>query len=278
MPELPEVETIRRQLCKAGLEGRIIKKVQVNWPRTVEPLLPAVFKKQVTGRKIVKLSRHGKWLIFELGRNASPRRPRTAGTPVPANLLVHLRMTGGFSFSPGAHDRAVFHFTDGTRLYFRDPRKFGRFRLAVAPEGLGPDALSVTQKQFFQGLENRDKVLKALLLDQSFIAGVGNIYADEALFAARLDPRRKSGALSETERAGLWKAVRRVIRAGVRNKGTSLGGGQGNYVDLNGESGGHREKVNVYGRAGEPCEVCNRPLHSTRIAQRTTVFCPHCQH
>ncbi|MFA7257373.1 MAG: zinc finger domain-containing protein, partial [Kiritimatiellales bacterium] len=132
-------------------------------------------------------------------------------------------------------------------------------------------------KEFFQALEHQNKVLKALLLNQSFVAGVGNIYADEALFEARLDPRRKSLSLSEDEVSKLWKAVRRVIEAGVRNGGTSLGDGQGNYVDLNGEAGGHRKKVKVYGRAGQPCVVCKKPLHKTLIVQRTTVFCAHCQ-
>jgi formamidopyrimidine-DNA glycosylase len=170
-------------------------------------------------------------------------------------------MTGGFYLShgtlkKGSHDRAILQLSGGLNLHFRDPRKFGRWKLAVSHEGLGPDALTVTKKEFFQALERQNKVLKALLLDQSFIAGVGNIYADEALFEARLDPRRKSSSLSEDEVSKLWKAVRRVIEAGVRNGGTSLGDGQGNYVDLNGEAGGHREKVKVYGRAGQPCVVC----------------------
>jgi formamidopyrimidine-DNA glycosylase len=198
------------------------------------------------------------------------------------NLLVHLRMTGGFYLTQGAlkkglHDRAILQLSGGLNLHFRDPRKFGRWRLFAAPVGLGPDALTVTQKQFFQALEKQNKVLKALLLDQSFVAGVGNIYADEALFEARLDPRRKSGSLSDAEKLALYKAVTKVIKAGVRNKGTSLGSGQGNYVDLNGKAGGHREKVKVYGCAGQPCTVCGQPLHKIQIAQRTTVFCAHCQ-
>lgn len=315
MPELPEVETIRRQLCSAGVEGRIIEKAHIEWPRTVEPLTPSAFCKKVQGQKLETIGRHGKWLIFQLNGNE--------------NLLVHLRMTGGFYLSEGAlkkgpHDRAILQLSGGLNLHFRDPRKFGRWRLAsrivgrasrirervpddehklseyrdstegrAAPllrgsdrrerqpcptiEGLGPDALTVTKKEFSQALEGQNKILKALLLDQSFVAGVGNIYADEALFEARLDPRRKSGSLSDAEKLALYKAVTKVIKAGVRNKGTSLGNGQGNYVDLNGEAGGHREKVKVYGRAGQPCTVCGRPLNKTQIAQRTTVFCVYCQ-
>jgi formamidopyrimidine-DNA glycosylase len=294
MPELPEVETIRRQLCSAGVEGRVIETVQIEWPRTVEPLTPAEFCNAVEGHRLEKISRHGKWLVFQLDINET--------------IWIHLRMTGGFSFSPGVHDRVILHLSGGIKLHFRDPRKFGRWRLAdqgvgqaslyseslcssckpestrsrmreVCPAipGLGPDALTVTQNEFFQSLKKTNKGLKALLLDQSFVAGVGNIYADEALFEARLDPRRRSKTLSEAEIYKLWKAVTKVIQAGVRNKGTSLGSGQGNYVDLHGESGGHREKVKVYGRAGQPCSVCGQPLHKTQIAQRTTVFCPHCQ-
>lgn len=268
MPELPEVETIRRQLCAAGVEGRVIETAHIIWPRTVEPLSPGAFRRQIEGRRLVRLDRHGKWLIFGLDGDK--------------NLLVHLRMTGGFYLSGGPlkrgpHDRAILQLSGGLNLHFRDPRKFGRWRLAVVPDGLGPDALSVTEEEFLQGLGRKNRPLKALLLDQSFIAGIGNIYADEALFEARLGPARKSGSLSGTERSVLYKAVKKVITAGVLNKGTSLGSGQGNYVDLNGEAGGHREKVKVYGRAGQPCVVCNRILDKTRIAQRTTVFCPHCQ-
>jgi len=268
MPELPEVETIRRQLCAAGVEGRTIEKVYIEWPRTVEPLTPSAFCKKVQGHKLEEIGRHGKWLIFRLDGNE--------------NLLVHLRMTGRFyltqgTLKKGKHDRAILQLSGGLNLHFRDPRKFGRWRLAASIEGLGPDALTVTKKEFFQCLDGQNKVLKALLLDQSFVAGVGNIYADEALFEARLDPRRKSGTLSDAEKLALYKAVTKVIKAGVRNKGTSLGSGQGNYVDLNGEAGGHREKVKVYGRAGQPCVVCGQPLHKIQIAQRTTVFCARCQ-
>lgn len=268
MPELPEVETIRRQLCAAGVEGQRIKSLSVGWPRTVEPFSPAQFSKRICGRTIRELSRHGKWLVFELDGSE--------------NLLVHLRMTGGFYVTrgrvkKGPYDRAILKLDGGLNLHFRDPRKFGRWRLGELPDGLGPDALTVTKSEFLRGLERRDKVLKALLLDQSFVAGVGNIYADEALFEAQIDPRRRSKSLSDEEKVRLHQVVRSVIRAGVRNKGTSLGKGQGNYVDLNGQSGGHREKVKVYGRAGQPCTACSRVLRKTTIAQRTTVFCAHCQ-
>jgi len=270
MPELPEVETIRRQLVAAGICGKTIENVSNHWKRTVEPLSPAEFAEKVQGRTIEQLSRHGKWLIFELDRED--------------NLLVHLRMTGGFSFEPGPHDRVVFQLSGGLKLHFRDPRKFGRMRLGAFPLGLGPDAMEMNARTFFQSLETcpasgrkTNRMLKPLLLDQSFIAGVGNIYADEALFEARLHPQRQSSTLNDDEKLALYYAVTHVIRAAVENGGTSLGSGQGNYRDLNGSSGGHREQAKVYGRAGQPCVECGAPLEKITVAQRTTVFCPHCQ-
>lgn len=263
MPELPEVETIRRQLCDAGVAGRVIENVTINWDRTVEPLSADEFRKNVTGKTIEAVSRHGKWLIIELNDID--------------NLLVHLRMTGGFSFEPGPHDRVVFHLSNGLNLYFRDPRKFGRMRLAPFPLGLGPDALEITPRPFFQTLEKSNRQLKPLLLDQSFIAGVGNIYADEALFEARLRPDRRAGTLTEDDRMALYYGVTNVIRAGVKNGGTSLGAGKSNYRDLNGNSGGHQEQAKVYGRAGLPCVECGKPLEKISLAQRSTVFCSTCQ-
>lgn len=263
MPELPEVETIRRQLCDAGVPGRTIEAVSVSWARTVDPLSVDSFRRKLIGRTIDAVSRHGKWMIFELNDVD--------------NLLVHLRMTGGFSFSPGPHDRVVLQLSDEMTLYFRDPRKFGRMRLAPFPLGLGPDALEITARPFFQTLDKTNRMLKPLLLDQAFVAGLGNIYADEALFAARLRPDRRSSSLSGDEMLALYTAITSVIRAAVENGGTSLGDGQGNYTDLKGNAGGHQDKAKVYGRAGLPCVECGTPLEKTTLAQRTTVFCPNCQ-
>jgi len=268
MPELPEVETIRRQLCTAGVLGCVIEKIHIEWPRTVEPLSPVAFRNKVTGKKIEAVSRHGKWLIFELDGED--------------NLLVHLRMTGGFYLSHGAlkkgpHDRAILQLSGGLNLHFRDPRKFGRFRLGAFPFGLGPDAMEIGARQFFQTLGKTNRGLKVLLLDQSFIAGVGNIYADEALFAARLHPLRKAGSLSDDEKIALYNAITDVIRSAVENGGTSLGVGQGNYTDLNGNSGGNSDKAKVYGRAGQSCVICGASLEKISVAQRSTTYCPHCQ-
>ena len=269
MPELPEVETVRRQLMAAGVERRRIRSVRVLWPRTVEPLAPATFCARLRGRTIERVDRVGKWLVFRLDG--------------PDNLLVHLRMTGGFHlsqgrFKAGPHDRAALSLDGGLHLHFRDPRKFGRWRLAAGPAGLGPDALAVAAAPFAAALRGRHKALKALLLDQTVLAGIGNIYADEILFAARLAPQRPASTLTEPQRRELWRIVRRILRAAVRNQGTTLGAGQGHFIDVHGERGGYREKVRVYGRAGKPCPACRRPLQKTLIAQRTTTHCPHCQH
>ncbi|MDD3276698.1 MAG: bifunctional DNA-formamidopyrimidine glycosylase/DNA-(apurinic or apyrimidinic site) lyase, partial [Kiritimatiellales bacterium] len=224
---------------------------------------PEEFARKITGKTIEAVSRHGKWLIIELDDID--------------NLLVHLRMTGGFSFIPGPHDRVVFHLSGGMNLYFKDPRKFGRMKVEPFPLGLGPDAMEITPRPFFQTLEKTGRKLKPLLLDQSFIAGVGNIYADEALFRARLRPDRRASTLTEKEALALYYAITDVINEAIENGGTSLGDGQGNYVDLNGNSGGHSKQAQVYGRAGEPCVICKQPLHKIQIARRTTVFCEHCQ-
>ncbi|AKJ64703.1 bifunctional DNA-formamidopyrimidine glycosylase/DNA-(apurinic or apyrimidinic site) lyase [Kiritimatiella glycovorans] len=269
MPELPEVETIRRQLRAAGIEGRRIERVRIDWPRTVDPLTPAAFARRVKGRTLLRLRRHGKWLIFELDAEN--------------HLLIHLRMTGGFGLTRGRlrrgpHDRVILRLAGGLNLHYRDPRKFGRWRLGPAPAGVGPDALRMRTATLARALGTRRRMVKALLLDQSFVAGIGNIYADESLFAAGIDPRRNTATLTASERAVLAEAIKRILRAAVRNQGTSLGTGRGNYRDLNGNSGGHRERVQVYGRAGQPCPCCGSPLQPTRIAQRTTVFCARCQH
>lgn len=268
MPELPEVETVCRQLIAVGTIGRCIERVKIDWPRVVEPLTPRAFAARVRGGVVSAVQRRGKWIGLCLDDDTG--------------IWVHLRMTGGFAYShgtmrPGRHERAWLCLSDGLNLHFRDPRKFGRWRFGPPPAGLGPDALTVTASVFEQRLLGRNKVLKALLLDQSFVAGVGNIYADEALFRARLAPTIRSRDLTSTQCRSLWRAVRAVLQAGVRNGGTSLGAGQGNFVDMEGRSGGYREKVQIYGRAGQPCPVCQTPLTRTHIAQRTTVYCPCCQ-
>ena len=269
MPELPEVETIVRQLRARGVEGRKILAVKVGWPRTVEPLSAARFSREIRGCAVERITRTGKWILFHLSSGKV--------------ICIHLRMAGSFSMEPGSHDRIVLGLSDGLTLYYLDTRKFGRWRLVDDPEeilgGVGPDALTRRfSLQYFTGvLQQRHRTIKPLILDQSVVAGLGNIYADEALWEARIHPERLSDTLTAAEQTALYKAIRTVLRIGVRNRGTSLGKGKTNYRDVDGASGGHKEMVKAYGRGGMPCERCATPLEKTVIAQRGTTFCPECQ-
>jgi formamidopyrimidine-DNA glycosylase len=168
-------------------------------------------------------------------------------------------------------------------LYYRDTRKFGRWKLVDAPGEilgtLGPDALSrsFSLRYFSDRLEARARRLKPLLLDQTFVAGLGNIYVDEALWEARIHPERASDSLDEAETERLYRAIRHVLRVGIANRGTSLGGGKTNYRDVDGASGGHRAVVKAYGRTGMPCARCGTPIRKITVAQRGTHICPDCQ-
>ncbi len=269
MPELPEVETIARQLRARGVEGREILSVKVNWARTVEPLSVVSFSKQVRGTTIDEISRVGKWMLFSLSSGKT--------------IMIHLRMAGSFSMEAGAHDRIVLKLSDELSLYYRDTRKFGRWKLVDDPQAilgkLGPDALTrrFTQKYFREAMRKRHRMIKPLILDQSIVAGLGNIYADEALWEAKIHPERRSDSLDDAELSTLFKAIKHVLSLGVKNRGTSLGDGKTNYRDVDGESGRHREMVKAYGRSGKPCVRCGTFLEKIVVAQRGTTFCPVCQ-
>lgn len=269
MPELPEVETIARQLRVRGVEGRKVLSVKVNWVRMVEPLSAASFTRQVRGMTIDQISRRGKWLMFSLSSGKT--------------IMIHLRMAGSFSMEKGQHDRIVLKLSDGLALYYRDTRKFGRWKLVDDPQiilgKLGPDALTrqFTLKYFSETMQKRHRMIKPLVLDQSIVAGLGNIYADEALWESKVHPERLSDSLSNTELELLFKAIKHVLKVGVKNRGTSLGDGKTNYRDVEGESGDHREEVKAYGRSGKPCERCGELLKKITVAQRGTHFCPVCQ-
>ena len=269
MPELPEVETIARQLRARGVEGREILSAKVAWARTVEPFSAAAFAKQVCGTTINEISRVGKWMLFSLSSGKT--------------ILVHLRMAGSFSLEAGPHDRLVLELSGGLALHYRDTRKFGRWRLVDDPDAilgkLGPDALTrrFSLGYFREAMRSRHRMAKPLILDQSIVAGLGNIYADEALWEARIHPERLSDSLGEVDLEALYKAIKHVLATGVKNRGTSLGDGKTNYRDVEGRSGGHREEVKAYGRAGKPCGRCGTLLEKTVVVQRGTTYCPNCQ-
>ena len=269
MPELPEVETIASQLRARGVEGRKVLSVEVRWAPTVAPLSVAGFSRAVKGEVIEKISRVGKWLQFSL---------RSGQT-----IMVHLRMAGSFSLEPGGHDRIVLKLSGGLTLYYRDTRKFGRWKVVDDPQEilgkLGPDALTrgFSQNYFNEQMRKKHRMIKPLILDQSIVAGLGNIYADEALWEATIHPGRLSDTLSDEELKALFKAIKRVLKQGVQNRGTSLGDGQTNYRQVDGESGENRGEVKAYGRGGMPCARCGAVMEKTVVAQRGTTYCPVCQ-
>ncbi len=198
-------------------------------------------------------------------------------------IMIHLRMAGSLSMVPGPHDRIILNLSDGLTLYYRDTRKFGRWKLVDDPQEilgkLGPDALTrrFTRKYFSEAMLSRHRPVKPLILDQSIVAGLGNIYADEALWESKIHPERRSDSLVDAELEKLFKAIKHVLRVGVENQGTSLGEGKTNYRDLEGESGRNRAEVKAYGRSGKPCDRCKTPLKKIVVAQRGTTFCPLCQ-
>ena len=269
MPELPEVETIASQLRERGVEGKEILSVDVNWAPTIEPYSPVQFSNALTGCTIDQISRVGKWMLFSLSSGQT--------------LMIHLRMAGSFSMERGSHDRIIVQLSGGLTLHYRDTRKFGRWKLVDDPQHilnkLGPDALTrtFTQRYFSEAMKKRHRMIKPLVLDQAIVAGLGNIYADEALWRAKIHPERLSDMLSDDELSALFKAIKHVLKVGVKNRGTSLGAGKTNYRQVDGESGGHRELVKAYGRGGKPCFRCKKMMKKIVVAQRGTTFCPVCQ-
>jgi formamidopyrimidine-DNA glycosylase len=272
MPELPEIETLRRDLISLGLPGRRITDVRIFWERSIQSPSPGDFSSLIRGRRVSGIRRRGKYLALDLEGNMS--------------LLIHFRMTGGLIFTdketdPDPHDRVIFGLDEGS-LVFHDTRKFGRMVLTDEPEtilhSLGPEPFdsSLTPELFFSRLTSRKRVLKALLLDQGFIAGLGNIYADESLFAAGLHPLTPSNVLDRSESEKLLRCIREVLDRGIRNRGTSLGDGESNFSS-SGRYGRNADSLQVFRRAGKPCPRCAAPVERIIVAQRSTHFCPVCQ-
>jgi formamidopyrimidine-DNA glycosylase len=270
VPELPEVETVAQGL-RQPLVGRTITGVVVRWPRTVS--FPAVdeFQRCIVGRRVAAVGRRGKYVVVELDEGY---------------LLIHLKMSGRLQVVPAGepldkHTHTFFDLDDGQQLRFRDVRKFGRVYLANDPAqvtaGLGPEPLAddFSLDDFRRLLARRSGRLKSLLLNQQFVAGLGNIYADEALFAARLHPLRKADTLTSGEQAHLYEAIRMVLGKAIAGRGTTLD--DRGYVDARGQAGAYQDEIAVYGRRGEPCPVCGTPIERLVVGGRSTHFCPHCQ-
>lgn len=274
MPELPEVETYVRELAPL-LRGRQVTDVEVRWPRTIAAPPPEAFVQRIVGQRFAQFQRRGKYML--LGMDSGD------------TLIVHLRMTGHLhvhpaSMTPDKHTHVVMALDDGHRLAFQDARKFGRIWLTPDPARvlarLGPEPLdeqfSVAAWQ--KKLAGRRAAIKALLLDQAIVAGVGNIYADEALFWAGLHPTRRGGDLTSAQLTTLHAAIDAVLRAAIEKGGSSLGDSSiQNYVRPNGAPGAYQAAHTVYQRTGQPCPRCGALIERMVIAQRSTHYCPQCQ-
>jgi formamidopyrimidine-DNA glycosylase len=272
VPELPEVETVRRKLAPA-LEGRRFERVAITDPRLTRPYDPDEVARGLEGERVATLERRGKYLIvrFESGRV----------------LLIHLRMTGSLRHAaPGTlgedpHRRAVVTLDDGSDVAYRDVRRFGTWLLldpdeaqAHLDERVGPEPLAgLRTATLAAALANRRAPIKAAILDQRTVAGVGNIYADEALWWARVHPLRPANTLDEQEVKAVRDGIKRALDRGIARQGSTLR----NYELPDGSSGSMQNEFKVYGRTGQPCERCGTPIEKIRVAGRGTWYCPTCQ-
>ena len=274
MPELPEVETVRARL-EPKLVNRRLERVEIFDPRLTRPFEPAGVAAELEGERIAALERRGKYLVvrFESGRV----------------LLIHLRMTGQLLHANGGplpqndrHRRAVVRLDDGSEVIYRDVRRFGTWLLVEPDEldpylgqrvGREPLAPTFTARQLSAALQGRRAPIKAALLDQRRLAGIGNIYADEALWRARVHPLRPAGDLDDQEARALHRGIRAALKGGIARQGATLS----TYRTPDGGSGRMQDEFKVYGRAGEPCERCGTPIEKIRAAGRGTWYCPSCQ-
>ncbi len=264
MPELPEVETIVRAL-RPALLGKNILSAELLWNRTLVSPSPAMFKKRIQGQQILDISRRAKFIHIKLSIS---------------HLIIHLRMSGDLlvilgGYQSARHDRLILKMTDDMTLVFSDPRKFGRVWLVQDAgeffHNLGPEPLSdeFTPAWLHGALHSQHRQLKPLLLDQSFLAGLGNIYTDEALHMARLHPLTPSDSVTLEEAEILRMAIREVLEEGIRGNGASI-----DWVYRGGDFQNH---FRVYGHQGDPCPVCGTRIERIVVGQRCTHFCPTCQ-
>ncbi len=279
MPELPEVETLVRRL-REPLVGRTIINVTVKWSRTIGRPAPKEFVRRVRGSTITAITRRAKYLVFELvgaGLAPVPKRGQAQGLPLHF-LLIHLKMSGKLSVVDAAapiekHDRVIFELDNGQQLRFNDIRKFGRMHLVPEIDHItgahGPEPLdrAFTLSKFREMIKARSGAIKPLLLNQQFLSGVGNIYADESLWYAKIHPLRKADSLKDTEIAALYRSIRRVLKQAIHDQGTDAGDGviEGDY------------RPRVYGREDRPCYRCHQPIHKMVVGQRGTHYCAYCQ-
>ena len=273
MPEMPEVEIIRRYL-DTQVAGKKIIHLTILLPRMIKWPDVEGFRALVTGRIIKGMNRRGKYLLMELD-NAS-------------KVVFHLRMTGRLVYEPAGdttdhHARVIFHLQDGASLVYGDTRTLGTIH-GLKPQELGmlkglaemgPEPLSAefTAEYLYRTASRRKVAIKSFLLNQKYIGGIGNIYADEALFLAGIHPLRPANSLTQTECGKLWESVNKVIADGIADGGTTFR----DYQNGEGGKGSHQEHLYVYGRKGEQCRICGALLERIIVGGRGTHFCPHCQ-
>lgn len=274
MPELPEVQTIVNELNAAGLAGATIVAARVYWPRTIAGLSAPAFCRRLRGKSITAIRRRGKYIVVDFSDGAS--------------LLIHLRMSGRLRLAAEKtprqkHEHVILVFDGHRQLHFHDTRKFGRLQLVreagkvLDRLGLEPLDPAFTARALAARLERHRRLLKPLLLDQTCIAGLGNIYTDEALWEAKLHPCRSSASLSASEIKGLQRAIRRVLKRGLENLGTSLGTGQANFYSVAGRRGRNSDALRVFRRTGLACPRCKAPIERIIVGQRSTHLCRRCQ-
>lgn len=298
MPELPEVETIVRGLQK-DLKDCLITDVDIREQKVIGFPDSDSFRQLLNNIKIEDIHRRGKYIVFHLqhkkkkaislsGKQLSGETPSKIEYLQHRYLIVHLRMTGKLLIKNKndqihKHTHVIFHLNNSYQLRFNNVRKFGRMYLVdenkLEKAGgfckLGPEPLArnFTVGDFKELFTGRSRIIKALLLQQDFVAGLGNIYTDEALFRAGIDPRRKANSLQDKEIRQLYQAVREVLREGIKYCGTSIS----DYVNSWGESGSFQQRLRVYQKDGQPCSLCGQEIMKIKAAGRGTHFCPHCQ-
>jgi formamidopyrimidine-DNA glycosylase len=274
MPELPEVHTILQDLIQSGILGCKIEHVQLYWPRTIGCPSPSQFCRLITHKQLKGMDRRGKYLIIALSDGYF--------------ICIHLRMTGRLLLvdqktPENPYIRLRLDLDNGKALYYHDTRKFGRWYLVQNPETvigkLGPEPLSLdfTFEAFWKKLHAKARPLKPLLLDQTFLAGLGNIYVDEALWEGHLHPLQSAKDLTPPQAKLLHQAIIHVLKRGIESQGTTLGTGRTNYYRLDGTRGEHQMLLNVFRRTGQKCPRCGYLIERLIVAQRSTHICPHCQ-
>ncbi len=276
MPELPEVETIKRQLANR-IQGKRIQKIEIKLSNMIKARSVVFFKRQVIGTKIKGISRRGKLIIINLTNDYS--------------LVIHLKLTGQLIYQGRNADlnnikynHLIYYFSDGSKLFHNDLRQFGYVKLVKTIElnkipllkNYGPEPLkkAFTLKKFNQLLESRPRPkIKPLLMDQGFIAGIGNIYAQEICWCSRVLPDRIINSLSQSEIKKIYACLIKILKRAIKDKGTS----DRDYIDARGQLGKYAAKLKVYGRKNKKCRRCRQSIKKIALAGRGTCYCPGCQ-